>query len=65
MESGPKDKKLGEKIELLRDFLESMDFKELRSQIEGYLAEGKRVKFVISCKDGKPSYEMVVIRTTD
>ena len=65
MESGPKDKKLGENIELLSDFLESMDFKELRSQIERYLAEGKRVKFVISCKDSKPSYEMVVIKATD
>lgn len=60
MESGREDKELEEKIELLKAFLESMDFKKLRSQSEGYLAEGKQVKFVISWKEGKPSYEMVV-----
>ena len=60
MESGREDKELEEKIELLKAFLESMDFKKLRSQSEGYLVEGKQVKFVISWKEGKPSYEMVV-----
>ena len=48
MESGREDKKLEEKIELLKAFLESMDFKKLRSQSERYLVEGKKVKFVIS-----------------
>jgi hypothetical protein len=42
-----------------------MDFKKLRSQSERYLVEGKQVKFVISWKEGKPSYEMVVIKATD
>jgi len=65
MENGQKDKKLEEKIELLKAFLESMDFKKLRSQSERHLAEGKQVKFVISWKEGKPSYEMVVIKATD
>jgi len=65
MESGEDDKKLEERIELLKTFLESMDFKELRSQSEGYLVEGKQVKFIISWKEGKPSYEMVVIKATD
>jgi hypothetical protein len=60
MESGQEDKKLEEKIELLKTFLESMDFKKLRSQSERYLVEGKRVKFVICWKEGKMSYEMVV-----
>ena len=64
MKGGQEDKKLEEKIELLKAFLESMDFKKLRSQSERYLAEGKQVKFVISWKKGKPSYEMVVIKTT-
>ncbi len=65
MESGREDKELEEKIELLKAFLESMDFKKLRSQSEGYLVEGKQVKFVISWKEGKPSYEIWVIKATD
>ena len=65
MESGQEDKKLEEKIELLKTFLESVDFKKLRSQSERYLVESKQVKFVICWKEGKPSYEMVVIKVTD
>jgi len=65
MESGQGDKKLEERIQLLKAFLESMDFKTLRSQSERYLVEGKKVKFVICWKEGKPSYEMVVIKATD
>jgi len=65
MESGQKDKKLEERIKLLKAFLESMNFKKLRSQSERYLVEGKQVKFVISWKEGKPSYEMMVIKATD
>ncbi len=60
MESGREDKKLEEKIELLKAFLESADFKKLRSQSERYLVEGKKIKFVICWKEGKPSYEIVV-----
>lgn len=47
MDSGREDKKLEEKIKLLKAFLESADFKKLRSQSERYLVEGKKVKFVI------------------
>jgi len=65
MENGLEDKKLEEKIELLKAFLESMDFQKLRSQSEKYLMEGKQVKFVISWEEGKPSYEMVLIKATD
>jgi hypothetical protein len=60
MEVGRKDKKLEDKIELLKAFLESADFKKLRSQSERYLLEGKRVKFVICWKADKIPYEMVV-----
>jgi len=63
--AGQEDKNLEERIELLKAFLESMDFKKLRSQSERYLIKGKQVKFVISWKEGKPSYEMVVIKATD
>ena len=65
MEGGQEDKKLEGRIELLKAFLESMDFKKLRSQSEKYLIEGKRVKFVICWKESKPSYEIVVIKATD
>jgi len=65
MENGQEDKKLEEKIELLKAFLESMDFKKLRSQSERHLAEGKQVKFVISWKEGKPSYEMMVTKESE
>jgi translation initiation factor IF-3 len=65
MESGRKDKKLEEKIELFKAFLESADFKKLRSQSEKHLVEGKKVKFIIRWKGGKPGYEMVVIKATD
>jgi hypothetical protein len=65
MEGGQEDKKLEGRIELLKAFLESMDFKKLRSQSEKHLIEGKKVKFVICWKEGKPSYEMEVIKATD
>ena len=65
MESGQEDKKLEEKIELLKAFLESVDFKKLRSQSERYLVEGKQVKFVISWKEGKPGYEMMVTEESE
>ena len=65
MESDRDNKKLGGKIELLKAFLQSMDFKKLRSESEKYLIDGNRVKFMISWKEGKPSYEMVVIKATD
>lgn len=60
MEGRQEDKKLEERIELLRAFLESMDFKKLRSQSEKHIVEGKKVKFVISWEKGGPSYEMMV-----
>ena len=60
MECGQKDKKLEEKIELLKAFLESADFKKLRRDSERHLVQGKKVRFLIRCKEGKPSYEMTV-----
>jgi hypothetical protein len=65
MEGGQEDEKLEEKVELLRSFLESADFKKLRRESEVHLVAGKTVKFVIYWKEGKPSYEMVVSQATD
>jgi hypothetical protein len=65
MGSGHKDKKLEEKIELLKAFLESTDFRKLRSQSEEYLIDGKRVKFVICRIEEELNYEMVVIEDSE
>jgi translation initiation factor IF-3 len=61
MEGGQEDKRLEEKIELLKAFLESIDFKKLRSQSEKYLVEGKKVKFVIRWKANRLDCQMTVI----
>jgi len=60
MKAGCKDEKLGQKIQLLRAFLESADFKKLRAQSERHLVEGQKVRFVIWRTGSKTSYEMVV-----
>jgi len=54
------DKKLEEKIELLRFFLETADFGNLRTQSEKHIINGKPVNFNLSIKNGKPCYEMTV-----
>jgi len=54
------DRKLEERIELLRSFLESADFGTLRRRSEKHLVDGKRVKFTLSIKDGKQRCEMTV-----
>jgi len=65
MEGKQENKELEKRIELLKAFLESMDFKKLRRESERHLIEGKMVKFIICWKEGKPSYEMVIIKATD
>ena len=54
------DRKSEEKIELLRAFLETADFGILRGQSEKHIIDGKKVKFILSIKNGKQSYEMTV-----
>jgi translation initiation factor IF-3 len=54
------DKELGEKIALLKAFVESMDFRKLRRESEKYLIEGKEVRFIIRWKGNRPQYEMIV-----
>ena len=58
MRKGKKDRKLEEKIELLRICLETMDFRKLRAESEEHLIEGKKVRFILTSKEGKPGYEM-------
>ena len=59
LQAGKGDSELGEKIELLRRFLESADFRKLRKQSEGYLLKGQKVKFILYPEHGKTKYKML------
>ena len=52
--------RLEEKIELLRSFLETTDFSNLRKQSEEHILNGKQVQFIVSVKNKKLLYEMTV-----
>ncbi len=52
---------LGEKLEILKWFLESTDFSKLRDKYEKHLLEGRRVKFILYLAAGKPRYEMEIM----
>jgi hypothetical protein len=60
LKEGRVDEELGERLEVLRLFLESTDFGHLRSQYEGYLADGKEVTFLIYPEEEKVSYKLLV-----
>jgi len=54
-----RNKELEEKLEILRLFLERMDFKKLRAESERQITEGKRVVFIVYLDNGV-KYEMQV-----
>jgi len=54
------DKGLEGKIELLRSFLETADFGNLRTQSEKHIINGKQVTFILSIKDKKLCCQMTV-----
>jgi hypothetical protein len=54
------DKETEEKLEILRLFLETADFKKLRAESERHLAEGKSVWFTVYLEDGVPGCQMQV-----
>jgi hypothetical protein len=60
LKKGSVDEELGERLEVLRLFLESIDFGRLRSQYEGYLMEGKKVTFLIYPEEGKVNHKLIV-----
>ena len=60
MESVQEGKEVESNIELLKAFLESMDFKKLRQESEEHLTQGRAVKFILYWKEGKPNYDMIV-----
>ena len=64
LKTGDEEEGLEERIELLRCFLETANFSELRNQSEKHLIAGKRVTFHLSSTKGKPTYEMIVQEET-
>ena len=56
--SGEHNRKLFEIVGLLKNFLETADFKKLRAESERHLVEGRHVKFVVYTEGGVPKYEM-------
>jgi hypothetical protein len=54
------DEETGKKLEILRLFLETADFKRLRAESERHLAEGKSVRFTVYLEDGVPRCKMQV-----
>jgi len=54
------EKGLGEKLELLRLFLESTDLTKLRNAYEKYLVQEKQVKFILYLEKGKTRYELII-----
>ena len=59
LKSGQGNKELEEKLEILRLFLETADFKQLRAESEKRFMEGGKVKFVVYLDNGV-KYEMQV-----
>jgi len=57
--SGQRNKELLEKLEILKLFLETADFKKLRAESEKRLMEGGKVKFMVY-RDKGVKYEIHV-----
>lgn len=60
LKEGVVNETLGERLEILRLFLESADFDQLRNEYEGYLTEGKRVTFLIYPENDKVNYKLII-----
>jgi len=57
---GKVNKELEEKLEVLRIFLKTADFKKLRSESEKQLMEWREVRFVVYLEGGVSKYEMQI-----
>lgn len=60
MRGGALDEEVAGRIEVLKTFLESADFRELRKESERYLLEDKKIKFLLSLAEGKLECELEV-----
>ena len=58
--SGDESPDLEQRLELLQAFLEEADFSRLRRESEAHLAQGRRVKFVLSGFPGRWNVQMAV-----
>jgi len=57
---GKQEDSLMDELELLRLFLESADFRRLRSRCEESLLAGKRVEVILKPAQGSLPYEVVI-----
>ena len=60
---GKQDESLMDELELLRLFLESADFGQLRSRCEEALLAGRRIEFILRSTHGVPAYELEISET--
>ena len=60
IQKGKTDAESEEKMELLRSFLETSDFKKLRKESEAYLLKGEKVKFILHLENGEAKYRLVI-----
>jgi hypothetical protein len=58
--AGEDDERVAERTELLRLFLETADFSDLRRRSERHLLEGKEVVFTVYMKEGGVKYSLDV-----
>ena len=61
LQAGKGDSEFGSKLELLRSFLESADFRELRQQSEEYLLKDQKIKFILYMERGQAKHKMLVV----
>lgn len=59
LQAGKGDSEFEAKVELLRTFLESADFRKLRKRSEEYLLKGQSIKFILCQEEGKTKYKLV------
>ena len=60
LEKEDSDVEIEERLEILRLFLKTADFRKLRAESEKHLTEGKSVRFTVSLNAGVPEYEMQI-----
>ena len=61
LQSGTSAPEFEDKVELLRVFLESADFRKLRKESEKYLLKGQKVKFILYLEEGETKYRLVTM----
>ena len=59
--AGEGDEDLQQRLELLRLFLETEDFRRLRRESEKHLTEGNRVSFVVYLQEGNLKCDLQVV----